>query len=192
MTKLTANSASSQEFLPLMHELAAAYQAFSLYDAEGLRKSGANLTPSQARVIFTIGGTDGMTCKDIGDATLITKGTLTGVIDRLEEKGLVERWAVEGDGRKTQGTRLKAKVFGRILPGLTIFELHSLLASRLPHLFLFSPCTLLCPMPFALRPIPSFPVTRNPSPCPPIVNHRIRRVNPQSRPDHGECPELAR
>jgi MarR family 2-MHQ and catechol resistance regulon transcriptional repressor len=101
MTKLTSNSASSQEFLPLMHELAAAYQAFSLYDAEGLRKSGANLTPSQARVIFTIGGTEGMTCKDIGDATLITKGTLTGVIDRLEEKGLVERWAVEGDGRKT-------------------------------------------------------------------------------------------
>ncbi len=84
-----------------MQELAAAYQAFSLYDAEGLRKSGSGLTPSQARVIFTIGDTDGMTCKDIGDITLITKGTLTGVVDRLEEKGLVERWSVEGDGRKT-------------------------------------------------------------------------------------------
>jgi DNA-binding MarR family transcriptional regulator len=80
---------------------AAAYQAFSLYDAEGLRTSGSDLTPSQARVIFTIGGTDGMTCKEIGDITLITKGTLTGVVDRLEEKGLVERWSVEGDGRKT-------------------------------------------------------------------------------------------
>ncbi len=84
-----------------MQELAAAYQAFSLYDAEGLRKSGSGLTPSQARVIFTIGDTDGMTCKDIGDITLITKGTLTGVVDRLEDKGLVERWSVEGDGRKT-------------------------------------------------------------------------------------------
>lgn len=101
MTKLTAESASSQAFLPLIQELAGAYQAFSLYDAEGLRKSGAELTPSQARVIFTIGDTDGMTCKDIGDITLITKGTLTGVVDRLEEKGLVERWSVEGDGRKT-------------------------------------------------------------------------------------------
>jgi MarR family 2-MHQ and catechol resistance regulon transcriptional repressor len=98
---LTPNSASAEAFIPLMQELAGAYQAFSLYDAEGLRKSGSGLTPSQARVIFTIGGTEGMTCKDIGDATLITKGTLTGVIDRLEEKGLVERWAVEGDGRKT-------------------------------------------------------------------------------------------
>jgi MarR family 2-MHQ and catechol resistance regulon transcriptional repressor len=119
MTKLNADSASKQEFLPLMHELAAAYQAFSLYDAEGLRQSGSNLTPSQARVVFTIGGTDGMTCKDIGDATLITKGTLTGVIDRLEEKGLVERWSVEGDGRKTiialtrRGDRVYAQEFPR-------------------------------------------------------------------------------
>ena len=101
MAKLTAKTASTQTFVPLMAELAAAYQAFSLYDAEGLRLSGSDLTPSQARVIFTLGDTDGMTCKDIGDITLITKGTLTGVVDRLEQKDLVERWSVEGDGRKT-------------------------------------------------------------------------------------------
>jgi DNA-binding MarR family transcriptional regulator len=100
-----------------MQELAAAYQAFSLFDAEGLRKSGSDLTPSQARVVFTLGDTDGMTCKDIGDITLITKGTLTGVVDRLEEKGLVERWSVEGDGRKTivaltsRGERVYKKEF---------------------------------------------------------------------------------
>ena len=63
------------------------------------------------------GNTDGMTCKDIGDITLITKGTLTGVVDRLEEKGLVERWSVEGDGRKTivaltkQGDKVYASEF---------------------------------------------------------------------------------
>jgi MarR family 2-MHQ and catechol resistance regulon transcriptional repressor len=101
MAKLTANTASAQTFIPLMQELAGAYQAFSLYHDEGLRQSGSNLTPSQARVIFTLGNTDGMTCKDIGDITLITKGTLTGVVDRLEQKDLVERWSVEGDGRKT-------------------------------------------------------------------------------------------
>jgi len=119
MSKLTAESAADQAFIPLMQELAGAYQAFSLYDAEGLRKSGSNLTPSQARVIFTIGATDGMTCKEIGDITLITKGTLTGVVDRLEEKGLVERWSVEGDGRKTivaltrRGQRVYEKEFPR-------------------------------------------------------------------------------
>ena len=117
MAKITAESASRQTFRPIILELAAAYQAFSLYDAEGLRKSGSELTPSQARVIFTLGDTDGMTCKDIGDITLITKGTLTGVVDRLEEKGLVERWSVEGDGRKTivaltkRGERIYKKEF---------------------------------------------------------------------------------
>ena len=118
MSKLTPESAASQEFLPLMQELAGAYQAFSLYDAEGLRKSGSDLTPSQARVIFTIGDTDGMTCKDIGDITLITKGTLTGVVDRLEDKGLVERWSVEGDGRKTivALTRKGERVYRREFP----------------------------------------------------------------------------
>jgi len=119
MAKLNAQNASAQPFIPLMQELAGAYQAFSLYDAEGLRKSGSDLTPSQARVIFTLGDSEGMTCKDIGDITLITKGTLTGVVDRLEEKGLVERWSVEGDGRKTivaltrKGKRVYQKEFPR-------------------------------------------------------------------------------
>lgn len=119
MARLNAKSAAAQTFLPLMQELSGAYQAFSLYDAEGLRKSGSSLTPSQARVIFTLGDTDGMTCKAIGDITLITKGTLTGVVDRLEEKGLVERWSVEGDGRKTivaltkRGERVYQKEFPR-------------------------------------------------------------------------------
>jgi DNA-binding MarR family transcriptional regulator len=118
MAKLTTESATSQAFIPLMQELAGAYQAFSLYDAEGLRKSGSDLTPSQARVIFTLGNTDGMTCKDIGALTLITKGTLTGVVDRLEEKGLVERWSVEGDGRKTivALTRRGERVFSKEFP----------------------------------------------------------------------------
>lgn len=118
MAKLSAQSASAQSFIPLMQELAGAYQAFSLYDAEGLRKSGSDLTPSQARVIFTLGESEGMTCKDIGDITLITKGTLTGVVDRLEEKGLVERWSVEGDGRKTivALTRRGKRVFQKEFP----------------------------------------------------------------------------
>lgn len=118
MAKLNPEAAASQSFIPVIQELASAYQAFSLYDAEGLRKSGSDLTPSQARVIFTLGDTDGMTCKDIGDLTLITKGTLTGVVDRLEEKGLVERWSVEGDGRKTivALTRRGQRVYQREFP----------------------------------------------------------------------------
>jgi DNA-binding MarR family transcriptional regulator len=40
-----------------------------------------------------------MTFKKLGEKTLITKGTLTGVIGRLEDKGLVQRVASETDGR---------------------------------------------------------------------------------------------
>ena len=101
MAGLTADNASSQAFVPLVKELLNAYSAFASYDADGHRLSGSGLTVPQANVIFALGNTDGLTCKDIGDLTHITKGTLTGVIDRLETKGLVERWAVEGDGRKT-------------------------------------------------------------------------------------------
>ena len=119
MTQITAENADSQDFIPLVRELLTAYHAFASYDADGHRLSGSDLTVAQANVIFTLGNTDGMTCKDIGDWTHITKGTLTGVIDRLENKALVERWAVEGDGRKTiialtrQGERMFKKEFPR-------------------------------------------------------------------------------
>lgn len=89
------------EYITLMRTLASAQQAISLYDAAAHRDSGEGLTPSQADVIFTLGGTEGMTCADVGEETLITKGTLTGVIDRLRAKGLVERWEDGNDARRT-------------------------------------------------------------------------------------------
>ncbi len=118
MAKITAENAGTQAFIPLMRELLNAYHAFASFDADGQRLSGSGLTVAQANVIFTLGNTDGMTCKDFGDWTHITKGTLTGVIDRLELKGLVERWAVEGDGRKTivALTRKGEKVFEKEYP----------------------------------------------------------------------------
>lgn len=118
MAEITAQNASAQKFVPLVRELLNAHSAFASYDADGHRLSGSGLTVPQANVIFTLGNTDGMTCKDIGDETHITKGTLTGVIDRLEGKGMVERWAVEGDGRKTivALTRAGQRIFDREYP----------------------------------------------------------------------------
>jgi MarR family 2-MHQ and catechol resistance regulon transcriptional repressor len=118
MAEITAKNADSQDFIPLVRELLSAYHAFASFDADGHRLSGSDLTVAQANVVFTLGNTDGMICKDIGDWTHITKGTLTGVIDRLENKGLVERWAVEGDGRKTiiALTRLGARIFKKEFP----------------------------------------------------------------------------
>ena len=68
-------------FLPTMRELARAYQAFANYSDSHIRKLG--LTPSQFDVIATLGNTEGMSMKALAEATLVTKGTLTGIVDRI-------------------------------------------------------------------------------------------------------------
>ncbi|MCZ6781461.1 MAG: MarR family transcriptional regulator [Nitrospirae bacterium] len=40
-----------------------------------------------------------MTCAELSAATLVTKGTLTGVLDRLAAKGLIQRSTLRGDRR---------------------------------------------------------------------------------------------
>ena len=97
MTTVTVDNASKQPFLALVRELVWAYQAFSRLDTDGLRQY--KLTQPQADVIFTLGNTEGLTFKEIGELTLITKGTLTGVIDRLEQKALVKRMQGNEDRR---------------------------------------------------------------------------------------------
>ncbi len=72
-------------------------QGFERFSAESVRECG--LTPPQFDIIATLGNTPGMCCKDLGEKTLITKGTLTGVVDRLELKGLVARERSGNDKR---------------------------------------------------------------------------------------------
>ncbi len=76
-------------FLPVIRELARCYQAFTHYSAAHIRELG--LTPPQFDVICTLGNTPGMPLCKLAEKTLITKGTLTGVLDRLEKKGLLKR-----------------------------------------------------------------------------------------------------
>ncbi|WP_394780803.1 MarR family winged helix-turn-helix transcriptional regulator [Undibacterium sp.] len=78
-----------ERFLRSVRLLAECMQTFERTSAEHVRQLG--FTHSQFDIIATLGNTPGMTCKDLGDKTLITKGTLTGVLDRLEQKGLIER-----------------------------------------------------------------------------------------------------
>ena len=91
--------AAAEAFIPLIRELVRAYQVFAAYDAAGFRDT--DLTVPQADVIFTLGNTDGLSFKEIGARTLITKGTLTGVINRLETKRLVKRKISADDGRSS-------------------------------------------------------------------------------------------
>jgi DNA-binding MarR family transcriptional regulator len=103
-------------FLPVLRELASAYQAFEAYSAAHIRT--LDLTPAQFDIIATLGNTAGMPLNELGTKTLITKGTLTGVVDRLSDKQLVRRIASPSDGRSqiVQLTPQGEAVFERIFP----------------------------------------------------------------------------
>lgn len=76
-----------------------------------------DLTPAQFDIIATLGNTPGMPFSQLARRTLITKGTLTGIIDRLEARGLVRREVPQGDRRSFRavltpsGEALFAEVF---------------------------------------------------------------------------------
>lgn len=109
---------SKKSVLPLVRELAECFQAFEAFSAAHIRSLGEGLTPSQFDIIATLGNTEGMSCKELGQKTLITKGTLTGVLDRLEDRGLLIRQASSTDGRSwvIQLTKAGQKLFARTFP----------------------------------------------------------------------------
>jgi DNA-binding MarR family transcriptional regulator len=84
-------------YLKVLRPLVEAYLAFELIDNRHVKS--LRLTPSQFDVIATLGDTDGLTCSELSARTLVTKGTLTGVLDRLVAKELIRRDSVEGDRR---------------------------------------------------------------------------------------------
>ena len=86
-----------ERYLKSVRLLAECLQGFERFSGEFVRASG--LTHAQFDIIATLGNTPGMSYKELGDRTLITKGTLTGVIERLEQKGLVARERSSEDKR---------------------------------------------------------------------------------------------
>ena len=105
-----------ERHLRTLRSLAECYHAFERYSAAQVRQFG--LTPPQFDILATLGNTPGMSFKELGEKTLITKGTLTGVIDRLELRGLVKRAQSKSDGRSTivHLTRKGEEEFARIFP----------------------------------------------------------------------------
>jgi len=78
-----------ERYLKSVRLLAECMQGFERVSGNAVRNHG--LTHAQFDIIATLGNTTGMSYKELGERTLITKGTLTGVIERLEQKGLVLR-----------------------------------------------------------------------------------------------------
>ncbi len=88
---------AKERFLRSLRLLAETYQAFERLSGRHVRELG--LTPAQFDIVATLGNTAGLSFRELGERTLITKGTLTGVVDRLEARGLVERVASDVDRR---------------------------------------------------------------------------------------------
>jgi MarR family 2-MHQ and catechol resistance regulon transcriptional repressor len=104
----------TQRFLRSLRLLAEAFQAFERLSGRHVRELG--LTPAQFDIVATLGNTRGMPFRELGERTLITKGTLTGVVDRLEARGIVERVASDTDRRSVtvRLTRTGEREFARV------------------------------------------------------------------------------
>ena len=105
----------TEQFIKTLRSLAECYQAFAAYSGAHVRALG--LTAGQFDILATLGNTPGMTCRELGEKTLITKGTLTGVLDRMEASGLIRRGGSDADRRQVfvaltpQGTRVFERAF---------------------------------------------------------------------------------
>lgn len=103
------------DFLPVLRKLVATYQSFERYSSEHVKSLGITMT--QFDIIATLGNQAPMSCKLLGEKTLVTKGTMTGVLERLEEKGLIRRELNAEDARSQlisltkKGQQLFEKIF---------------------------------------------------------------------------------
>ena len=61
----------------------------------------ADLEGARGRVIFALWGKGGVPIKTLCEKTSLDKSTLTGIIDRLERDGYIERKPSENDKRST-------------------------------------------------------------------------------------------
>ena len=81
---------------------------FSSHPERAYQAYGLSLAQLDVLVVLANAGDPGLTCSDIAGKTLITKGGITGILNRLEARGLVRR-APSRDDRRSVLVRLSAK-----------------------------------------------------------------------------------
>jgi MarR family transcriptional regulator, organic hydroperoxide resistance regulator len=76
------------------------------------RLKALGLSVAQFDLISTLTEAEGITQRDLAERLYVTKGNVSGLVDRLVEAGLVDRRAIPGDRRSyalhltTEGQRL--------------------------------------------------------------------------------------
>jgi MarR family 2-MHQ and catechol resistance regulon transcriptional repressor len=96
--------------------------AFLFVSRPGRPYDAYDLTVAQMDVIGALAKAEGasLSCSEIAERTLITKGGITGLLDRLEARALVKRIPSRDDRRSVQ-VRLSAKgveLFRKLYPEL--------------------------------------------------------------------------
>ena len=66
-----------------------------------LREHGIELNSAQGRILFVLWERDGIPITELAQATMLSKSTLTSMLDRLEEAGHLLRGPSPGDRRVT-------------------------------------------------------------------------------------------
>lgn len=103
-------------FLLIIKELARTYQEFEGYSSTHIR--GLGLLPVQFDVIATLANQPPMSFKQLGEKTLISKSSLTGVVGRMVQKGLIATLANPDDARShlLKLTSKGQKIFDQAFP----------------------------------------------------------------------------
>lgn len=96
--------------------------AFLFVNRPGRSYQVYDLTVAQMDVLGALARAEGasLSCSEIAERTLITKGGITGLLDRLEARGLVKR-VPSPDDRRSVLVRLSAKgieLFRKLYPEL--------------------------------------------------------------------------
>lgn len=101
----------------VMRELASAYHALNSYDARHLKQF--DMTPVQAEIICQLGPGEVMSCGELADVAMVSRGSLSGVLERLESRGLIHRAPSRQDRRRmlVQLTDAGAAIYDKVLPG---------------------------------------------------------------------------
>lgn len=97
MTTSNASLCSTLRLPSTVGEMTQAWHAFEQFASRHLR--GLGLTPAQFSVLSALAAAPVLSCKALSERTGITKGSLTGIVDRLEQGGLARRVASREDRR---------------------------------------------------------------------------------------------
>jgi MarR family transcriptional regulator, 2-MHQ and catechol-resistance regulon repressor len=99
---------TDQLYIEVARALIKASFLFSYHPERAYQAYDLNLAQVDVLTVLANAGEANLTCSEIAEKTLITKGGITGILDRLEARGFIKR-TPSRDDRRSVLVRLSAK-----------------------------------------------------------------------------------